>query len=217
LIPHELSSLLTSSPALANLTLCEASPEVVIRFDPFGGEPRNCDLLVRGVCGIGNVIISVEAKADETFNETVGKSYDAAMVRPGSNAPERMRRLAQAVLGANVEAVRDLRYQLLYGTAAALSAAKQHGAATAVFVVHEFITERTDDIKHQKNSTDLNDFLRTLTGDQSARLDPGQLVGPFRVPGNDDIPKEVVLFIGKAVRNTRLARRRTRILGNKAL
>ena len=168
-IPGEFSALLNSSNALGNVSLREAWPEVMVRFDPFRGEPRNCDLLVRGVCDRGPVMTSVEAKADETFSETIGKSYDAAMKRPGSNAPERMRRLARAVLGADIGEVRDLRYQLLYGTAAALSVAQQHDATIAIFVVHEFITECTKEINHRKNGADLDDFVRNLSLSRNPR------------------------------------------------
>ncbi|HZK88816.1 MAG TPA: hypothetical protein VFC56_01595 [Stellaceae bacterium] len=188
------------------MSLCEAWPEAIVRFDPFKGEARNSDLLAHALCSRGKALISVEAKADETFNETIGKSYDAAMKRPESNAPERMRRLARAVLGADIGEVRDLRYQLLYGIAAALSAAQQHDATIAIFVVHEFITECIKEIKQRKNGADLDDFVRNLSRDRNPRLDPGRLLGPFGVPGNDHIPKDVALFIGKAIRDTRLPR-----------
>jgi hypothetical protein len=159
---------------------------------------------VRAVCDIGRIEISVEAEADEPFSKLVGESFDEGMRRsPNSNVPERIRLLASAVLERQVEDVRDLRYQLLYGTAAALSVAKQRGARAALFVAHEFVTECTDDAKHRLNMDDLNKFVGVLNGTRSTNVPSGVLLGPFRVPGNAYIPDNIDLFVGKAVRFTR--------------
>jgi ribosomal protein L30 len=200
--PEEFLDLVNSSDVLGGVSLCEGEPEVAVRFDPFKGETRNWDLLVRAICHIGRIEISIEAKADEKFSTSVRKRFDKSK-RHKSNVPERIRRLAWAVLGRQVEDVRDLRYQLLYGTAAALSAAKQRGARGALFVVHEFVTACTNDDKHKTNTDDLNKFVGVLNGTLSTNVPPGVLLGPFRVPDNEDIPGDVDLFIGKAVRSTR--------------
>ena len=161
-IPAELSALLESSPVeLGKINLCEGEPEVVVHFDPFRG-PRNCDLLVHGSCQRGKIAISVEAKADEVFGLTVGSAFDDGEQTKGSNIPCRIRRLTLAVLGKPVESCRELRYQLLYGTAAALSAAAKHDAAIAIFVVHEFVTECTEDAQLEQNAADLDKFVSTF-------------------------------------------------------
>ncbi len=202
--PEEFLALVNSSESLGSVRLCEGEPEVAVRFDPFGGETRNCDLLMRALCDTGRIEISVEAKADEPFGKLVGENFDEGMRRsPNSNVPERIRLLASAVLERQVEDVRDLRYQLLYGTAAALSVAKQRGARAALFVVHEFLTDCTDDAEHQLNMDDLNKFVGVLNGTRSTNVPSGVLLGPFRVPGNAYIPDNIDLFVGKAVRSTR--------------
>jgi hypothetical protein len=201
-IPEEFLCLLNSSRTLGSVSLCEAWPEVAVRFDPFRGEPRNCDLLVRGISDRGPVMVSVEAKADERFGDLVGASFDAAAKRHKSNAPERMRRLAKAVLGKEVEEIRSLRYQLLYATAATLSAAEKHGAQTAIFIVHEFVTALTEEAKHRQNNLDFQNFVSVLSAGEIEHIQQGHLLGPLRVPGNDNVSGKLDLYIGKAVRNT---------------
>jgi hypothetical protein len=157
---------------------------------------------VRAICEIGRIEISVEAKADEPFSKLVGERFDKGKKCSGSNVPKRICLLASAVLGRQVEEVRDLRYQLLHGTAAALSVAKLRGAKAALFVVHEFVNDCTDDAKHQPNANDLNKFVSAL-GTLSTDVPDGVLLGPFRVPGNAYIPGDIDLFIGKAVQRSR--------------
>lgn len=197
------SVLLKSSRLLDDIRLCDAEPEVLVSFDPFKGGDRNCDLLVHGVCKRGKLVISVEAKADERFDSSVGRKFDIGERTERSKLPERIRRLTSAVLDKSVAECRELRYQLLQGTAAALSAAAKHEAAIAIFVVHEFVTECTGDANHQKNAEDLNRFVSALSGVANQQVRDGVLLGPFLVPGNAYIPASVQLFIGKATRNTR--------------
>ncbi len=176
--PEEFLALVNSSAILGSVKLCEGEPEVAVRFDRFGGETRNCDLLVRAVCEIGTIEISVEAKADEPFGKLIGESFDEGMSRsPKSNVPNRICLLASAVLGRQVEDVRHLRYQLLHGTAAALSVAKQRGAIAALFVVHEFVTDCTDDARRRLNVDDLNNFIGVLNGTQNTNVLSGTFVG----------------------------------------
>ena len=207
-IPPELLALLE---VLGDIDLCEGEPEAVVRVDCFGGEPPNCDLLIHGACQLGKIAIYVEAKADEPFGALVGQAFDKGErinrafdrgEQPRrSDLPEQIRGLTSAVLGKPVEDCRKLRYQLLYGTAAALSAARKHDAVAAIFAVHEFVTECTEDAKLKKNAKDLNKFVRTLSGLRKQRVHPERLLGPFLVPGNEHIPGSVKLFIGKATRN----------------
>jgi Domain of unknown function (DUF6946) len=212
-IPSELSPLLKSSVELGDINLCEGEPEAVVRVDCFGGESPNCDLLIHGACQLGKITIYVEAKADEPFGDLVGRKFNKGErinrafdrgERPRrSDLPERIRHLTSAVLGRPVEECSTLRYQLLYGTAAALSAAKKYDAVAAIFVVHEFVTECTEDAKLARNANDLNTFVRTISGGGDQQVHCGRLLGPFRVPRNEHIPKSVKLFLGKATRNTR--------------
>lgn len=209
--PQEISALLESSDALGKgVRLCEGEPEAVVRIDSLRGESPNCDLLIQGTCQRGKMAIYVEAKTDEPFGETVGrklakgkrinKKIDKSKQSRESDLPERIRNLAHAVLGRSDEDCLGLRYQLVYGTAAALCAARMRDASAAIFVVHEFVTKLTTGTKLKKNAEDLNNFVRALSGNQAQSITPGRLLGPFRVPGNEHIPANLDLFVGKAIR-----------------
>ena len=99
----------------------------------------------------------------------------------------------------------ELRYQLLTGIAGTLAWARELRATRAVFAIQEFVTDQTRDDKHAQNASDLNQFLERLTDGAIRNLAEGALVGPLRVPGDAWIPC-VPLYMGKAVRNTRVAR-----------
>jgi hypothetical protein len=57
----------------------EARAECKIRLDDFGGEQRNSDLAILGKVSNKRLLISVEAKADESFGEVVGEYYGARL------------------------------------------------------------------------------------------------------------------------------------------
>lgn len=201
-VPTEVEAILSSSPILGNVAFSDAEPEAIVRFDSFGGEPRNCDLLARAQCVAGTVMVSVEAKADEPFGKLIGEEYDRAIARPGSRSPERIRMLASAVLRQSVEQCRDLRYQLLHGAAGALVAATARDSQIAIFLVHEFQTELTRRRNVVRNQSDLDAFVQALSAGRTGTVETGRLYGPWRVRGNKFISPDVDLFIGKAVRNT---------------
>lgn len=144
-----LARLLEMHPETKDLVIDDAIAEAQVSFDRYPGGKRNHDLLIHGHCRSGDVVIGLEAKADEPFGQTVGQ-YEAkaqATRRAGitTNAPERIAELMTAVLGpsaAGVPTMRDLRYQLFTGIAGTLAAAED--AELAVFVIHEFATPATD-------------------------------------------------------------------------
>lgn len=207
-IPAELQHVLDEHAAFSSLLWWRGEPEARVRFDSLGGESSNVDLLVEAEDRYGPLVIVVEAKADESFGASVAATMKAAVRRrednPRSMGVQRVEQLAQAVLGV---APRDIvarcgaiRYQLLTATAAALRAAEKAGAARAVLLVHEFITDRTSDAKHRRNHADLDAFLILL----KARLS-GKLHGAVRVPGAPLFASETALYIGKASRQLRSA------------
>ncbi len=97
----------------------------------------------------------------------------------------------------------DLRYQLLTGVAGAIAFASEVGANRAAFLVHEFITDRTDDEKHRTNTQDLDNFVLRLSRGLIPSVPSGVLLGPFRIPGLPLFRSAPPLFLGKAVRNLR--------------
>jgi hypothetical protein len=122
-----------------------AEPECVVRLDNFRGEQRNCDLVVRCSVGPRPIVISIEAKADESFGDCyVGDYYDRKL-GTRSNIPKRIERLSKQLFGRDLDNdIRELRYQLLHSSVAALIAAKKQSAACAVLLVHEFLSECLD-------------------------------------------------------------------------
>jgi len=202
-VPPELAALLNSSADVGLIRLHAAEPECSVRFDDLRGEPRNCDLAVIGESALGVVAVSIEAKADETFGRPVANELESAEDRV-SKLPERLGRLARALFGLrDSQPIRALHYQLIHGTAAALAFAQQRKASLAVFAVHEFVTNLTEDRKHDANAHALDQFVGFLTKGEIISVPGGRLLGPFRVPGNKHIPGEMPLYIGKAQRNVR--------------
>jgi hypothetical protein len=66
-----------------------------------------------------------------------------------------------------------------------------------VFVIHEFVTDATDDAMHKRNQRDLDAFVRRLSGGAVPALREGEMCGPFRVPGRPLLTAPAALYIGK--------------------
>ncbi|MBK6278296.1 MAG: hypothetical protein IPF57_09205 [Gammaproteobacteria bacterium] len=210
-MPSEVISVFEHHAAFGPLLGWVAEPEGKLPFDSFRGEPRNSDLVVLADDQHGKYLIAVEGKADEPFGETVADALAAALERGlstdgRSKGIARIEQLGSALLGPKQRGeppVGDLRYQLLTACAGALCEAKRQGVSRAVMLVHEFVTIRTEDINHARNAADLDAFVSRLSHQSVISVDSGRLYGPFRVPGNDLIPCDVDLYLGKVVRNIR--------------
>jgi Domain of unknown function (DUF6946) len=208
--PSELAALLATHLDTNGATMASAEPECRIYFDKLGGEPRNADVAAIADHPAGRLAINIEAKADETFGDLVRDVLQAAVKKIANdertNSVIRIQQLASAILPPPTNATShlgDLRYQLLTGIAGALAFAIKAEANRAVFIVHEFVTNRTDDSRHQANARDLDAFVARLTEARLSSLPPGTLHGPFTVPGADLFPNPPALYIGKAVRDLR--------------
>jgi len=209
-IPPELLALLSSRSETQNVTITSATPEHRVPFDDLPGEPRNADVVAVGDDPNGRLAINIEAKADEPFDQYVRDILLSAARRIAADEPtnsvKRIQNLAQSILPPRVnEAISlgDLRYQLLTGVAGAIAFASDVGANRAAFLVHEFITDRTDDEKHRTNTQDLDNFVLRLSRGLIPSVPSGVLLGPFRIPGLPLFRSAPPLFLGKAVRNLR--------------
>jgi hypothetical protein len=70
-------------------------------------------------------------------------------------------------------------------------------AKIAVFAVHEFaFAGSVDPRKRQRNSHDLDEFIRRMTGGSHDSLSDGELIGPIRVPLAAD-SGDIALYVGK--------------------
>jgi hypothetical protein len=208
-VPVEVDRLLRSHPDIRDVVIERAFPERQIRFDKLRGEPRNADLAIEARDSSGLVAITVEGKADESFDRPVSAILKDAAHRIASDertgAIVRIEMLAAALLPPwrlELAHLGDLRYQLLTGVAGTLAWAREIAASRAVFIVHEFVTDQTHDDKHRQNSADLNQFVMRLSDGAVHGVEAGIMAGPLQLAGNDHIPR-VPLYIGKAIRVTR--------------
>lgn len=206
-VPAELQNLLDSCDGTRGIFLESGEPERVTDFDTCGGEGRNADLVLWGRGPKGDAVISVEAKADEPFGEIAGEYVRGASARnPRSRVPERFGFLCRGVLGIDSSHPQAcaLRYQLLTAVAGALAEARLYGAETVVVIIHEFVGA-TDPSKVSANAADLNRFVVGLSGGRTQAIRPGEMAGPFTVPGNEHFAGTRGLFLGKCRRDVQSA------------
>jgi hypothetical protein len=74
-IPPEILSALAGHRNFGPIQSWQAEPEAKLWFDNFAGEPRNTDLVVYVKDSHGWFLIAIEAKADETFGETISETF----------------------------------------------------------------------------------------------------------------------------------------------
>lgn len=220
-LPAEVAATLASNPAFGTVCAWDAEPEARLRFDDLAGEPRNTDLAVCAHDEFGEFVMAIEAKADEPFGDTVANTLAAAVERKLMNSASggllRVEQLAEALFGPrralteqapgggarHEPALGALRYQLLTATAGTLRWAKQRQVSRAVLLVQEFWTKRTTDVKHAANARDLNAFVTRLSHGCVEVIEPGELHGPFTVPGEPLFNTPSTFFVGKAQRYLR--------------
>lgn len=204
--PEEIVALLDSHPDPRGCVFVGATPEHPIPFDDLRGEPRNADLAAICDHAAGPIAITVEAKADEPFDRYVSGVLADAVDRSAhgtrTNAVQRVEGLAAALLPPRVRlpGLHDLRYQLLTAAAGTLAYAHQMGAARAVLIVHEFVTDDTRDERHERNASDLSKFAQRISGGTVREISIGRLAGPIRVPGGLRFTRPAALYLGKAQR-----------------
>lgn len=207
-MPSEIEDVLKAHPDFGPVFDWRAQPEARLAFDSLRGEPRNTDLLVHAHDGRGQYIVAVEAKADESFGETVAKALEAAskavIKTPNSQRRRRIDWLLAHVLPCNAprasvqntSADLALRYQLLTACAGAVAQAWRENCKRAVMLVQELVsTAKTTPENLQRNAQDLEAFVCRLAGFPLA-APSGTLIGPFTTK----VAPEVALYVGKVRR-----------------
>lgn len=136
-IPSSVAAVLDSHPQLVGAALLLGIPEYQVQFDG-GGHASQTDLwaLLRAPAGL--VSMSVEAKAGEGFDRTIGSWL--ADAKPTSGKPARLAQL-KSILGIATDLPETLRYQLLHRTASAIREAERFGASGAVLLVQSFSSD----------------------------------------------------------------------------
>lgn len=209
-VPECLRALLETNERTRGLEVDLVLPEHRIRFDQHGGEPRNADVAFVGHAGGSKIVVTVEAKADESFGATVTETIAAALERavrnPESRGVRRAEALVRALLGprgGDHTPIGELRYQLLTAVAGTLAYAIDERAETALFVVHEFVTDKTKDPLHARNADDYRAFLGRLGTTEVVDAGLLLLAGPFSIPGVPVFRGAPALFVGKVTTNRR--------------
>ena len=195
-LPSEMAEILRSCTDVGILRTWHAEPEARVRFDDFRGEPSNIDILLTCEDENGPLIVAVEAKADESFSDTIKKTLYKANTRleedSESKGVERVKNLAaQFGLSLERQEASNLRYQLFTLTAAALAEAERRAAQRAIVIIHEYVTSLTSREKRAQNASDLDCFLKVVFGRQYS-LCNGMIVGPIETNGLGK------LYFGKA-------------------
>jgi hypothetical protein len=148
--------------------------------------------------------MSVEAKVDESFGETIGTYWmKAKQSTTPTRAPERIQALLSMAFGpaAHPDAApwQGLRYQLLTAVTGTAIEASRRQSATAIVVVHEFRTENLDDENVAVNHEDFQNFVSVLVGQPSTKITEGRLYGPAVLTAGAHLKAPIDVFIGKAV------------------
>ena len=194
-IPQELVNILQSHPLTRNFVPEFAIPEYITHLDNFFGGQRNHDLIISGLSDGKKILVSVEAKADESFGELI---CNVGSKNPNSKIPQRLELLKNSIFGPTTDdVIGNVRYQLLTGVAGALIEAKNRGAGISVFIVHEFLSKALDYKKIEQNSDDFEYFVRILSGKTDLRIQLDELIEIKSVPGGEFVPGGMKLLIGK--------------------
>jgi|GEM_PF-1489078 len=166
--PAEVLKLFSRHADFDGVEFTHVEPEALLRFDERAG-PRHADLSVMAEDRRGPIAVTVEAKADEPFDELVGVAFSNALEtllqNPRSGKVDRIVELAQSLFrpqAGDQQPVTSLRYQLLTATAGTLAHAVAMGANRAVLIVHEFITSKTSEQLLAQNHADLSRFVGVL-------------------------------------------------------
>lgn len=198
-LPAELEALLATrfNPPFE----VEGEPECVVRIDALRGEHPNLDLAAIVSHSSGVVALAIEAKVEEPFGAIIGEKLapkSGKAPSPGTRARiEALRKALCPLL--DEESFLKLRYQLLYGIAAALCHAKAQDCPAAIYVAYTVGKPSAE--KWNDNQKAYCDLLSALGAASPDRTHEGELFGPVTVNGNDYIPKDVELYIGKVSRS----------------
>lgn len=196
-VPAEISNLFASHPRTVGALLKEGWPELKTSL-PYPGEGRNHDLVLVGQVGEQAILVSVEAKVDETMGPPVGVYWRKSKRSPGSRAWRRIDALLAAAFGAEAVAVEEpwsgLPYQMLTALVATSIEAAYRSCSLAVFCLHEFVTESAKPAFLRRNDSEFRAFLGALGVTKPAT---SHLHGPFNVatPGTSST---IPVLVGKA-------------------
>jgi hypothetical protein len=210
-MPEDVLGLLRGRPEFEGFQPELALAEHRTRFDRFGGEARNHDLVLIGTARDERLVVGVEAKADEEFgSHCVGPYVERQRrTKPDSQVPQRADLLCRALFGRPLTTdggadpqLSALRYQLLTALAGTAMEALIQQASRALLLVHEFVADwATTPTRLDANRRALLDFVAALGGvDASVMPADGAdswIIGPIGLPGGDFVPSGLPMYVAK--------------------
>lgn len=151
---------------LTNVVMSHAEIEHESRFDKYRGKGRMQDLVIWAKNKDLPIVICIEAKVDECFNNNIPDAYESAKKNleknPNSKAKQRIEDLCSKYYsGEKMEELSHIRYQLLYYLAGSLTEAKKiNGVVYMPVIVYH--TSLFDRISGKKNKKDYIAFMESL-------------------------------------------------------
>jgi hypothetical protein len=201
--PLDVLGALSTHPELGDVAVHSVIVEARARFDAYGGNVRNHDLVLRGTSNGEPLVVCIEAKAGEPLGATIAEQAMAAAkahdANPRSNAFARLADLVGRLCRYPIDdgRVSALRYQLLTAWAGTLAEATH--STRAVFVLHEFRTQERPDDKSSVNGPELTRFGDAVLGCELPN--PGTAPWCVRVP--DAASSTAALYVAHVVSDMR--------------
>jgi hypothetical protein len=155
---------------LTNVVMTHAEIEHESRFDKYRGKGRMQDLVIWANNNDFPIVICIEAKVDECFNNDIPNAYELAKKvfekNPNSKAKQRIEDLcSRYYVGKKIEELGHIRYQLLYYLAGSLTEAKKiEGVVYMPVIVYH--TSKFDKIAGETNKKDYIAFMESLLFDR---------------------------------------------------
>jgi hypothetical protein len=204
-VPKNLLDLIRADPSTATFEAATAIPECPTHLRGERGGRRKHDVVIFGRAGNQAVLVGVEAKTDESFDELISERIDKAQRLLAKGKPtgqlDRIQRLSLGVFGR--PAVREdvtldaelgaLPYQLLAGVAGTVIEADDRRADTAIFVVHAFHSDALNADAVMQNLAAFQSFVAAIAS-QPVVVREGVLYGPFTLPGGGGVPASKLLI-----------------------
>jgi hypothetical protein len=187
----DLEIIIGSYPEFKGIRFIKASPEYESRFDSYG-KGRHHDLLVLASDIKGQVLVSVEAKADESFGPLMKDVYLKKITNRlkgiPTHAPNRIEDLMKWIFSENLTPkIFDYRYQLLHGVAGIIAESKKREINRAIFVINVYKSDNKDIFSPEDNSNNIKDlelFISHLSKGKVNKIGEEEL---YRIISIDDI------------------------------
>ena len=148
---------------------------------PGDGEGRNHDAILFNK----DIVVAIEAKADETLGELIEKELQEASV----NKMYRISNLLSCIFGGGFKGYKKLRYQLLTASVGAILEAQKRGCNVAAFLVVVFKSNgKVAEEKLATNHKDIEEFLKATKAYEEKSL--------YVIPNNSNVKlyfKEIVI------------------------